>query len=637
MAASAKLFFVVPIAAVFIAVAAVLLMPRSTYAEAGSGGGGGSDGCSAYNYSTCFGAVWRYYKTDTDAYPIKNVGAGSTYATGCARYGGFFAYVLPHKNYPYDRNMVRSWQIGPVDGEWGNRSEFFGGWTHYRVYSNPSDPIPTNPVDGGDYSWYAVEKAFNQAKALGQTSGYDWNAWSDLGWFCYQGLNYTLTPSITVNPPVAEGGSTVTVQPTVANGGTTSSSNNQWQVTTFTLTPGTAIPAGGINGSTPVNHYRNGAAVIASGTQSFPRPTYNIPITPQVIGDLPVGSKVCYTLSVQPRSHADTQWSHSTPACVTVSKKPKVQVLGGDLLVGRGSAYNSAVSANIITSATTKSGATFGSWGEYALVPSGTVTGMASGSGYVGGSVVADLCSLSVLTFTSGSASGHGCGTIGNYTQATIAPNISARFPINVSAASATPGVPANPAVLPSTSVDLVGDNLAGPYQAPAGATALTITGGTPVPRGRWIVVNAPNATVTITGNITYTGEVLTSLSDIPQVVIIAQNIIIADGVTQIDAWLVTTGTGAQGRINTCGTGVGITETSALTYQQCTDKLLVNGPVIANHLILRRTAGSGTGAESGNPAEVFNLRGDAYLWAVNYNLGLGRLPTVANKELPPRY
>ena len=62
-----------------------------------------------------------------------------------------------------------------------------------------------------------------------------------------------------------------------------------------------------------------------------------------------------------------------------------------------------------------------------------------------------------------------------------------------------------------------------------------------------------------------------------------------------------------------------------------------NGPVIANHLIMRRTAGSDPGAASGAPAEAFNLRPDAYIWATNYNQNSGRLSTVATQELPPRF
>lgn len=636
MKKATRLLIVLPVALFLMAGLALVATSRPVFAEAGSGGGGGSSGCSSFNYSTCFGAVWRYYKTGNNAYPIKNVGAGYTYATGCAVYGGFFAYVLPHKNYPYDPGQVRSWQIGPVDGNSGNRSVFFGGWTNYRVYSNPSDPIPTNPSHGGDYSWYAVEKAFNQAKSLGQTSGYNWNGASTLGWFCYQGMDYRLVPTISVTPTISEGEGVVRPAPSVNNTGSTPSQNNQWQVTTFVVNRDETVPTGGLNGTVPLTHYGHGAKILSSGTRSFPRGVTALATASQTLQDYEVGTKVCYALSVQPYTQGDARWNHSTPACVTIAKKPKVQVVGSDLLVGRSSLYNPGRVAKVDTSVSTKLGRMYGSWAEYAIIATGSVAGMASGSGYAGGIAATDLCILSLLTFTSGATTGASCGDIGHYTQTTTAPAVAARFPINVSANNASSSQPADPAALSKSTIDLVTDTLSGTYQPQKGATGLTITGGNSIPAGRSIVINAPELTVRITGNITYTSSPLSSLGAVPQVIIIAKNIIIGQHVTQLDAWLVTTGSGADGRVNTCGTD-GVGEASALTYQQCDKRLIVNGPVIANHLIMRRTAGSEPGDKSGDPAEVFNLRADAFIWGTNYNIREGKLPTVSSKELPPRF
>lgn len=450
--------------------------------------------------------------------------------------------------------------------------------------------------------------------------------------------NFNLNPVVSASPTVVEPGAPIQVLPSMNNTGTTNSRPAQWQATTFNLAPGAAIPnpSGGLNATTPVTFYGNGATIIGQGTNvTFARGVTNLSAINRTAGDLPAGSKICFTLSVQPATHATTNWRHSAPFCVTIAKSPKVQVRSGDLIVGRGSATNAAQVSNVITGVTSKGGLFYGSWAEYAIVPTGVVTGMASGSGYVGGSVTGDLCSLSVLTFTL-TGSGSGCGVIGNYSQVTVAPNVSARFPINVPAAAAGSGNPADPAVLPSNNVNLTGNNLSGHYQARAGATALTVSSSQRIPAGRWVVINAPEATVTINSNIQYTDAALNSLSDIPQVVIIARNIIISDAVTNIDAWLIAVGSGADGRINTCGAG-GVTETSALTYTNCANQLVVNGPVMANHLIMRRTHGSGVGAESGVPAEIFNLRADAYIWATNYNLGSGRLSTIHTKELPPRF
>lgn len=351
----------ISIAIITIGILGVIFMPRFVSAEAGSGGGGGSDGCAAYSYSTCFGAVWRYYKTNSNAYTIPNVGnRGVTTVTGCASTGGFFAYVLPNKYDPSNPNQVRSWKIGPVDGDPGNRSIFFGGWTNYRVYSNPSDPIPLNP-GAGDYSWYSVEKAFAQTKSLGQNSGYEWNGSSQLGWFCYRGTDYNLTPTITGTPAYTDGDSTgtdkATLNPSVNNSGSTpTDGNSQWRIVTFRIAPGPAVPNGGDSGAAPEQFFGNGATAIANGTGvTFQRNVTNLSVAKQVIGDFPIGTRICYALSVKPITQANGNWRHSKPFCVIIAKSPKIQVRGGDIRVGSRFVDQSAGGgSNITTSQTTK-------------------------------------------------------------------------------------------------------------------------------------------------------------------------------------------------------------------------------------------------------------------------------------------
>jgi len=109
--------------------------------------------------------------------------------------------------------------------------------------------------------------------------------------------------------------------------------------------------------------------------------------------------------------------------------------------------------------------------------------------------------------------------------------------------------------------------------------------------------------------------------------------------VSRVDAWLVASGTGQHGRLNTCRISSADETTlgAGLNATVCNTKLTVNGPVVANHLLLRRTAGAGPGNAAGDPAEVFNLRPDAYMWA-SYRASLsGQLKTVNTIELPPRY
>lgn len=165
---------------------------------------------------------------------------------------------------------------------------------------------------------------------------------------------------------------------------------------------------------------------------------------------------------------------------------------------------------------------------------------------------------------------------------------------------------------------------------------AITITNSGAVPAGKWIVINAPEANVTIADNLLYSGEALTGISQIPQVIIIANRIAIESDVSRVDAWLVATG--SVGSINTCSEISNPAQVgSPLTAARCTERLTVNGPVIAKQLFLYRTAGAGTELATGDPAEVFNLRPDAYLWASYYNSTAGRIPTVTTRELPPRF
>ncbi len=434
-------------------------------------------------------------------------------------------------------------------------------------------------------------------------------------------INFNLTPTISVTPSTSETGTNTTASPVVNNTGSTDSSNVQWQATRFTLNPGVGIPGGGANNTVPVSHYGNGASVIDQGTRTFPRNYAALNPLTQGVPDLPVGSRVCFTLSVQPVTHNDNRWSHSAPACVTIAKKPKVQVTGGDLFVGRSPIGSANVSSQVTTSVTRKtSGEQYGSWSEYAIASTGRVTNMGSAAGYAGGVSVTDFCQVSLLSFVNATSNICTSSTIiGNFAHTSSLPNISARFP----AVSAT--------TLPASNTNL--DGLQGAYTT--NASTYTISASS-LSAGRWVVINAPDTTVIISGNINYSAGTINSVNQIPQAVIIARNIIIADNVSIIDSWLVANGTGTDGRINTCGAG-GVAETTALNSNNCGTKLTVNGPVMANHLLMRRTSGAGTGAEAGTPGEVFNLRPDAYLWATSQSSVSGRISTIDTKELPPRF
>lgn len=256
----------------------------------------------------------------------------------------------------------------------------------------------------------------------------------------------------------------------------------------------------------------------------------------------------------------------------------------------------------------------FGSWVEYAILPTGTVTGTGSASAFAGGVPTLSYCGRTSLTFANTTTTNPctNSSTLGSYKTGKTIPDIAGYFPTS----SSTTTLAASRSL-----TNLV----SGTYKAP---NNFEITGGS-IPAGRSIVINAPNSTVTISSNITYTTGDISSPSLAPQVVIIAKDINITGGVSTVDAWLVTKGT-----LNTCS------DVAAMTSLQsgvCQTVLTVNGPVQAGKLELWRTGGAGNGADAGNPAEIFNFRPDTYLWGLSQTTKSGRLESVYEQELPPRF
>lgn len=155
------------------------------------------------------------------------------------------------------------------------------------------------------------------------------------------------------------------------------------------------------------------------------------------------------------------------------------------------------------------------------------------------------------------------------------------------------------------------------------------------------------NGSLKLTGNITVQPSGYDNIYQLPQVVIFVHgDLEITSEVTQIDAWLVVDGT-----IYTCSDfSSGNTEADAVNRDsnQCSRQLVFNGPVLAGAVVLNRSFGSdplvrrtgtfGDGPAKYNAAEVFNLRTDAYLWALAQASRYASSYTESySRELPPRY
>ncbi len=338
------------------------------------------------------------------------------------------------------------------------------------------------------------------------------------------------------------------------------------------------------------------------------------------------GTKLCYVLTITvPTNMNNPRDRYSRAACTTIGKLPSVQVHGGDIWVGRKMAGDTREvegetlpPVNIRTSVATKSdGSSYGSWAEYGVFAAGTITGFASKSGLA--DPVLGLSDWNKLTFANTDSE------LGKYvepdsvqnTMPNVATAILDRFEDSTDISAIE-------------ELDVGSLSSSGLYKKPSGGVVLSAS---EISKGRSIVVHVPEGKVTIVGDIRYDNgddEPYTSITQIPQLVIIAQSIDIQADVTQVDAWLIANGD-ETGVIRTCDTP------GPLTSQICQRPLQINGPVMARELQLRRTAGAGIGGAAADPAEIINLRADVYLWSQSEGRSGARAQTTHTIEMPPYF
>ena len=460
---------------------------------------------------------------------------------------------------------------------------------------------------------------------------------------CY---NYRLTPSINSDKAsnVLESGAVVKFTPDIKTVAAvsgfhhTDSDSTNWQITKIVLNSGVDISNKSVGGSSSgdaCTYYRgifgNGAFYQGKCTAGDLGSSNTIvkadgTITPSinpsnyVIDDYPVGTRVCYAFSVNKYSSEsnDKAFYHSNIICNVIVKKPKTQILGGDLIVGRNFGTASTPNSNVVSSVSVKVPKAYGSWVEYGIFATGSITGTGSASAFSSKSNLAnvtDQCSYSKLSFNNAIGYNSSCSSvIGKYQTGRSMPDVTSNFPT-------TKKLPNKD----NFSLDELASGAS--YGTDLGHMNFTINSGSEIAPKKWIVINAPSSTVTISANINYSDGPYTGIRDIPQVVIIAKNINIAENVTNVDAWLV-----AGDTIDTCSR-----PDKNLSSGICGGVLKVNGPLMAGKLLLRRTAGSGIGSTTGDPAEVFNLRADTYLWASTHAKTNGVIKSVYTTELPPRF
>lgn len=454
-------------------------------------------------------------------------------------------------------------------------------------------------------------------------------SWSSQIGPCY---DYRLTPSVITDRANIESGSVPTTvyrvvdnqSPTNPAGTTKTPPDVDWRLTKMIYAPGTQIDtAARDSNNDPCGTFspagRTSCTTVLKTVGAIPPGHSQTPFDYSPESDLVAGSHVCFVTSVSnPNqepfpSPPDPAWRHSEMKCMVVSKKPKIQVLGGDVRVG-GMIDTSTSDLNV--SGTQK---LYGSWVEYGALSTGLNNHFASGSGLHKGGA-SSQSAWSNLTFAN-------VGGYGNFGLLTRNPGLVGQYTSGNSGSSAVPNAVPN-----------IGTLASGTYTAgdlSIGTSDIGQDNGV----GKSIIIYA-TGTVTITGDIRYVyngGDIFTNMSQIPQLVIVAKHINIVGVVKRIDAWLMTSGS-LDNSISTCSDQPGAVYVAVpLVVAQCNLPLVINGPVVTSHLYLRRTAGAEDANHADNPSEVFNLRPDAYLWAQIHSASAGKAETVYTSELPPRF
>ncbi|MBR3229083.1 hypothetical protein IKF67_02540 [Candidatus Saccharibacteria bacterium] len=365
--------------------------------------------------------------------------------------------------------------------------------------------------------------------------------------------------------------------------------------------------------------------------------------------DLKAGSTICVAVANYPStSGADTnldkegdkKWNISASKCYPISKKPSIQIWGGNIYSSDKITTSTSVKNNLagLTNYSIHTGNdnnyVFGSWGELGVISGGTVKGLTSGAalGYseligdnlwpsyhpddgpgnnavvashtgVGGNIEfkTSMCHRSTLTFANADCSGGAVGALGASTASSSA-NKDKESIKNKFVVDSKPNYYDETLTILNDDRYKIEDTNKYYYYSADDLTVSNEANGGFVTFGTIQVVHS-DKTITISHDLIYdvaTGY--TKLEDMPKLVIYAKNIVIDCGVKRIDALLV-----ADENVKTCNS-------DNINDIRNSNQLVINGAVIANSLTANRTYGSATGANSMIPSEIINFDPTLYLW-----------------------
>lgn len=405
--------------------------------------------------------------------------------------------------------------------------------------------------------------------------------------------DYNLVPTI-VEPTVYDtflGDANFPVQGRIANlSPGIDNDDHQWQLSQIITTTRPANLGAAINGQSPCSWQPTGCSVF-SGNAGVQAGGFQAPFTRSgnySQNNVPVGTWICFMMSVRGPTPGSNQWSHSALHCRVAGLQPRVEVWGHDARV------LGTTDTSITDQINGASHEYFGSWGQYGIFSSGVNNNTSSGLGINRGVANANQNAWSSLTFGNVDGAGLQFDEFGYYNN--LVDNTPVYDP------PYTPNPPGN---------NFTPNNGQFRDYGPGTRAIYDMRGGT----------------ARISANIRYTGQ-YNWVEDIPTVVIMADDIVIDDNVRQIDAVLI------ANRITTCRSiGFAAFDTpNLLRANSCSNALQFNSPVYVHQLYLFRTGGNNT-----NAAETFNMRGDVFMAAFGARVDTPVATTDVITELPPRF
>ncbi|HEV2412422.1 MAG TPA: hypothetical protein VGS28_01295 [Candidatus Saccharimonadales bacterium] len=328
----------------------------------------------------------------------------------------------------------------------------------------------------------------------------------------------------------------------------------------------------------------------------------------------PPGTVVCDDFSIDNPPPDSEVTTRNSSACTTVLAQPYLTVSGND--VWAGSDFNYAGVANPCSTVrnsnikTWVSASGYGSFGQYAVMARGTITGMGSNG-------------------SSGNA---------NNTGFTFA-----NTPVNGKLGDSTRCVPDYYNAVGTGGTGLGGsvdpDTLTSKIYYRNGNLTINGGGATGQVGGGVHAAIVVNGTVTIKGDVTYPGT-YSSQTDIPSLWVIANgNINIQDNVGTITGFYVAEGKNAgptSGVVQTCVKPGSTTTYNPLTTGVCNTTLTVKGALLAKQVYWQRT--NGTVAAGQPPAEQIQFSPELFLESPLMNTSPpGGLSTNQFTQLPPVY